>query len=555
MTHTPDALAAPAPSIFEIFAPSAAKYPEHEALHIPGACRIPAREEADSWSYAQLHAHVDDLAERLAKAGYGCGHRIATALDNSADFFIHFLACNKLGVSIVPLNAGMPPEELAYLIGHSDCAFVIAAAHHEAHISAAITHVDRDVPLVVAWNSVPDAPAPLPNAWQMGLNAEAAILYTSGTTGKPKGCMMANEYFVMVAAYYKAMGGHCTLEDGKERLITPLPVNHMNAMACSFPAMMMTGGCLIQLDRFSPSSWWDHVRETKATCLHYLGVMPAMLLNKPESAADDFSSQIKFGFGAGVDPKHQINFERRFGFPLIEAWAMTETGAGGWMSCENEPRFPGQRCIGVPRAHMEVKLVGEDGAEVPVGAPGELLVRTKGDNPRRYFFTAYYKDDKATAEAWAGDYFHTGDVVRADDDGFYYFVDRNKNIVRRSGENIAAVEVESVIAAQDGIENLAVVPVPDDIRGEEVCALLILKAGFAGDEGPTEDRAKAIQTAVSEALVYFKSPGWVGFVDALPHTASNKLARGEVKKLARALLEEGKLYDLRDGKRGSRKAS
>ncbi|MEO0412203.1 MAG: AMP-binding protein [Pseudomonadota bacterium] len=551
MTETHPPLTPPADSVYGIFAPSAATFPDHPALHIPGPCRIPAQNEADIRSYAQLAAQADALANTLSEAGYGCGHRIATALDNSADFFVHFLACNKIGVSLVPLNAGMPPEELAYLIGHSDCAFVIAASHHEAHIAEAIGHVDRAVPLSLSGAAVPEAPAPLPNAWTMGLSAEAAILYTSGTTGKPKGCMMANEYFVMVAAYYKAMGGHCTLEDGKERLITPLPVNHMNAMACSFPAMMMTGGCLIQLDRFSPSSWWEHVRETKATCLHYLGVMPAMLLNKPESESDDVSQQIKFGFGAGVDPKHQINFEKRFGFPLIEAWAMTETGAGGWMSCEKEPRYPGQRCIGVPRDHMDVKLVGEDGSEVPLGEPGELLVRTKGANPRRYFFTAYYKDEKATAEAWAGDYFHTGDVVRMDENGFYYFVDRNKNIVRRSGENIAAVEVESVIAAQPGIENLAVVPVPDDIRGEEVCALLVLKDGFEGDEA----KAKSIQTAVSDALVYFKSPGWVGFVNALPHTASNKLARGEVKKLARAMLEDGRLFDLRDGKRKSRKAS
>ncbi len=551
MTIKDSFLNPPATSVFGIFAPSAALYPDNEALHIPGACRVPPANNPHSRTYRDLAQSVDALADHIAAAGYGPGHRIATALDNSADFFVHFLAFNKLGVSIVPLNAAMPPKELAYLIGHSDSALVMTAPHHETHLSAAASYLDRDVRLVCAGAEIPAAPRILPGAWQPGLSAEAAILYTSGTTGKPKGCMLANEYFVMLATHYVAMGGYCALEPGKERLITPLPVNHMNAMACSFPAMMMTGGCLIQLDRFSPSSWWAHVRDTRATCLHYLGVMPAMLLNKPEAPEDNFSEQIKFGFGAGVDPKHQLNFEKRFGFPLIEAWAMTETGAGGWMSCEAEPRYPGRRCVGVPRAHMDVKLVAEDGSAAPVGTPGELLVRTKGDNPRRYFFSAYYKDDAATAEAWADGWFHTGDVVQADADGFYYFVDRNKNIVRRSGENIAAVEVESIFAAYPYIENLAVVPVPDDIRGEEVCALLVLKAGTAGDEA----KALAIQAAVSSALVYFKSPGWVGFVDALPHTASNKLARGEVKKLARALLEDGALHDLRNNKRGSRKAS
>jgi acyl-coenzyme A synthetase/AMP-(fatty) acid ligase len=140
--------------------------------------------------------------------------------------------------------------------------------------------------------------------------------------------------------------------------------------------------------------------------------------------------------------------------------------------------------------------------------------------------------------------------VRQDQEGFYYFVDRNKNIVRRSGENIAAVEVESVIAAQPGIANLAVCPVPDDIRGEEVCALLVLGDGLQGDEA----LALTIQNAVTQALVYFKAPGYVGFVDDLPQTASNKLARGQVKVLARELLENGQLFDLRQHKRGSRRA-
>jgi acyl-coenzyme A synthetase/AMP-(fatty) acid ligase len=548
MTAQPDFLQPRHSALYAYFAQSAETYPDNPCLHVPSICRVPAQEGDDLRSYAQVSTQVDALANALEAAGYGRGHRIAAALDNSADLFVHFLAFNKIGVSLVPLNAAMSVDELSYLISHSDSALVVTKTHHETHLGAAAQAAD--IPLCLAGDALPAAPAPVADVWPEGLEAEAAILFTSGTTGKPKACIYTNEYIVMVAEHYNAMGGYCALEPGRERLITPLPVNHMNALACSFPVMMLTGGCLIQLDRFSPKTWWPLVRETKATCLHYLGVMPAMLLNMEAGKEDDFSSQIKFGFGAGVDPKHQLNFEKRFGFPLIEAWAMTETGAGGWTSNEKEPRHPGMRCIGLPRAHMEIKLVDEAGNQVPSGEPGELLVRTKGENPRKYFFKEYYKDPEATQEAWAGGWFHTGDVVRQDQEGFYYFVDRNKNIVRRSGENIAAVEVESVIAAQPGIANLAVCPVPDDIRGEEVCALLVLGDGLQGDEA----LALTIQNAVTQALVYFKAPGYVGFVDDLPQTASNKLARGQVKVLARELLENGQLFDLRQHKRGSRRA-
>ena len=159
------------------------------------------------------------------------------------------------------------------------------------------------------------------------LQRESAMLYTSGTTGQPKGCVLANLYFLHAGRWYNDAGGLCSLATDGERMITPLPMFHMNAMACSVMAMVMTGGCLIALDRFHPSSWWASVRESRATCLHYLGVMLSILMQAP-AAMTDRDHQVRFGFGAGVDPGLHELFERRFGFPLIEAWAMTETGAG-----------------------------------------------------------------------------------------------------------------------------------------------------------------------------------------------------------------------------------
>lgn len=195
-------------------------------------------------------------------------------------------------------------------------------------------------------------------------------------------------------------------------MLTPLPLFHMNALACSVMAMLSTGGSLTVLDRFHPRSWWASVREARATIVHYLGVMPPMLIGAPQSPADR-DHDVRFGFGAGVPPQLHGPFEARFGFPLVEAWAMTETGAGGVITAHEEPRHVGTGCFGRASVDVEARVVGEDGVDVPAGAPGELLVRRAGLEPCDGFFAAYLKDEAATQAAWAGGWLHTATSSRA----------------------------------------------------------------------------------------------------------------------------------------------
>ena len=258
-------------------------------------------------------------------------------------------------------------------------------------------------------------------------------------------------------------------------MLTPLPLVHMNAMAYSTMAMVLTGGCLIPLDRFHPKTWWDSVRESRATVVHYLGVMPAMLMKAP-ATADDRRHSVRFGFGAGVDRSLHAPFEQRFGFPLLEAWAMTETGAGAVVIANREPRLVGTSCFGREGDDVEVKLVADSGAAAGVDEPGELLVRHAGADPRDGFFAGYLKDEEATDEAWAGGWFHTGDIVRRGADGQLHFIDRRKNVIRRSGENISAVEVESVLLQHPRVKAAAVAAVPDAVRGDEVLACIVTDA-------------------------------------------------------------------------------
>jgi acyl-coenzyme A synthetase/AMP-(fatty) acid ligase len=296
------------------------------------------------------------------------------------------------------------------------------------------------------------------------------------------------------------------------------------------------------LDRFHPATWWQSVRESRATVVHYLGVMPSMLMKAP-LAADDRAHRVRFGFGAGVDRALHAPFEERFGFPLLEGWAMTETGAGAVIFTHDEPRAVGSNCFGHEGAEIEVKLVADHGSEAGIDEPGELWVRHAGPDPRFGFFAGYLKDDAATAEAWAGGWFHTGDIVRRDAAGLLHFIDRRKNVIRRSGENISAVEVESVLNQHPAVRSSAVAATPDPLRGDEVLACIVPHEPVAEHERAAW--AASIVAFALERLAYFKAPGYVAFVDALPLTASNKIQRGELKALAQALPGQPACVDTR----------
>ena len=321
-------------------------------------------------------------------------------------------------------------------------------------------------------------------------------------------------------------------------MLTPLPMFHMNAMACSLRAMVTVGGCLTVLDRFHPRSWWQNVRDNRSTCLHYLGVMPSILM-KAEETPGERDHGARFGFGAGIDPKLQVAFEERFNLPLVEGWAMTETDMSAVIMANHEPRRRGEACLGRPEAVVETRIVRDDGADAGPGEPGELLVRRAGDDPRYGFFSEYYKDPEATAEAWKDGWFHTGDIVVRDDRGDFFFVDRKKNVIRRSGENIAAVEVETVLMQHPDIKAVAAAAAPDEVRGDEVLACIVCELER------TPETARAIVTWALERMAYYKAPGYVAFVDALPLTPTQKIQRGVLKKMVPDLLADAATVDTR----------
>jgi len=534
-------------TVAEAFAAAVARYGSKDWLIVLPETAAALGIEPHSVSYQQAAEQITRLRDAYAAAGYAAGHRAGLLLSNRPEFYAHWFALNALGVSVVPINPDWRAAELEFLLEHSEICVVVTLDQRRGDLAAAARATGRTLALTgPEGEDIAAAAYPVPRALRApDAASECALLYTSGTTGRPKGCVLSNEYFLRAGAWYAGIGGLCTVRPGAERMITPLPLTHMNAMACSTMCMLLTGGSLVLLDRFHPRSWWESVRASGATIMHYLGVMPAMLLAAPESATDRDHS-LRFGFGAGVNPRHHAPFERRFGIPLIEAWAMTETGAGAVVIANREPRHVGTACFGAAEANVECRVVDEAGADVAPGDPGELLVRHAGERPRYGFFSEYLKDPEATAAAWAGGWFHTGDLVTRDPDGYFRFVDRKKNLIRRSGENISALEVESVLAQHPGVRAVAVTAVPDPLRGEEVLACVVPKAG-RGDER----LAQLLVSQCLERLAYFKAPGYVAFCSELPLTPTEKIQRGQLKTLGLTLLERGACLDLRCMKRRS----
>ena len=533
-------------SVYEAFRRTVGSHPDQDFL-----CTLPQTAaaygiEPRTWSYAQGAGEIKRLIERYQAFGYGHGHRAGLMLDNRPAFFFHWLALNALGVSVVPINTDWRSAELEFLIEHSEVCVAVAPAPRWPDLTRAATACGRD--LVVTGAELADlraAPRPAA-AVAPGIDTECALLYTSGTTGRPKGCVLANEYFLWAGAWYAGLEGRCQIRPGIERLLTPLPMSHMNAMAFSTVAMVLTGGCIVQLDRFHPDSWWDCVRYSGATIVHYLGVMPAMLLGLPP-CAQERDTAVRFGFGAGVSPRLHAAFESRFGFPLIEAWAMTETGAGAVIAANREPRKVGTASFGKPEPRLEYRIIDLEGLDVTSGEPGELLVRHAGAAPDFGFFREYLKEPQATEAAWADGYFHTGDIVKIDVDGDFHFIDRKKNVIRRSGENISAVEVESVLLQHPRIAAVGVTAVADEVRGDEVMACVVPRERMR--EAERLEFAKDVMRFSLERLAYFKAPGYIGFCDRLPLTATEKIQRAELKKLASALLPSPDCLDLRNLKK------
>jgi carnitine-CoA ligase len=488
-------------------------------------------------TYAELRSRVDRAANAFRELGIRTGDRVSLMLPNAPPFLECWLGLNSLGASMVPVNTAFRAREARYVVDHSESRLLVADARYldiarEAGAKCRLL----DLGMVVvgtrpdgervepgderSYEALLAAATDTPVEARLDEDDEASILYTSGTTGNPKGCVEEHSYYLLAARVYAR-----TLGLGPEdRVLTPLPLFHMNPQILSTMGTLLTGGSLVLLDRFHPGSWWDEVRRFRPTVFHYLGVMPAMLMGLPERP-DDRDQPARIGIGAGVPPDLHARFEERFGCQLLEVFGMTEVGLN--FCCPPGPdRRIGTRCFCRVFPEYEARVVDDEDRDLAPSGVGELLLRGSDPARRRLgFMREYLKNPAATAQAWRGGWFHTGDFVTADADGWYSFVDRKRDIVRRSGENISTSEVEAVLRAHPAVVDAAVIPVPDPIREEEVKAYIVLQPEHTPETAPPE----ALLRWCEERLAYFKVPRYLEYRDGFPRTPTEKVQKQALK--------------------------
>ena len=535
-------------TLYQSLQRTVAKYGDRPAYAVPPMAGRAYYPEGKEFTWNETYAEVQKRIEFYRAAGYGPGHRVAILFDQRPEFVFHHFALNALGCSTVSVSPDYRQDEITYLLEHSECVAAFGIKKRLADLQAAVSALPKPIPvlsfddltLALPKPSVP-ARAEIPDG-----KSEAGLLYTSGTTGRPKGCVLTNEYFHFWGLWFLSRGHTLALKEGEERLYNPLPLHHANALSISLPTMLLAGGCLVFPDRFHASTFWDDIVNCKVTAIQFQGVIPAILLKLPETMQER-SHKVKFALCAGCEPSLHQEFERRYAFPLVEMWAMTETGR--MTTAHEEPRMIDTRALGRSELGTELRAVDANDNEVPVGEAGELVLRHSAETPRKGFFSGYLKNPEATDEAWRNGWFHTGDVVKRDESGMYFFMDRSKNIIRRAGENIAAAEIEECITSNDKVKQVAVIAVPDDIREEEVMALVIAKES----QQANENFARELFDYCCERMAYFKAPAYFLFVDKLPTTSSQKIQKVKIFPPGTDPRKEPGVIDLRAFKKQTKK--
>jgi crotonobetaine/carnitine-CoA ligase len=498
------------------------------------------------YTYKEVDQLSNCMAHALAELGIAAGATVLTMLDNNIDAVITWLAINKLCAVSVPINTALKGEFLRHQIADTGTHLVICEADYLPRI-AAIADQLTDVKRVLfrhASDRSPDAcpPCPFPVealdvhrgrdgsplATQPQPSDLACLIYTSGTTGPSKGCMISYNFMCNLARL-QLRAGPATEDD---ITITPLPLFHMNALCVSIIASILVGARAVILPRFSVSGFWQEVERSGATIASILGGMGGLLAQAPDNPAMlRCKGQIHTARGNPYTEENKKIWRERFGtrlvggngYGLTEACVITSLAAGEYAA----PGSSGKRI-----ADFDVRIVDEQDHEVPANTPGEIAVRPLHPD---IMFQGYWRRPEDTLKLMRNMWFHTGDVGKFDDEGFFYFVDRKKDYLRRRGENISSFEMEAAFAVHPALSEVAVHAVPSDKGEDDVKVTAVLHEG-------AELNAEDLFRWAADAVPYYALPRYIEFRSSLP-----KNPQGRVLKYL--LRDEGKTentWDLDD---------
>jgi crotonobetaine/carnitine-CoA ligase len=466
-------------------------------------------EHGESMTFADVAARSDTLARFLDDQGIRPGDHVAVMVDNSPAFPLSWLAITKSGAAMVPINTRYRRYDAAHVLAHSQARLALTTDRYAEQLRD--IQADTCVEGVISLDSFDfDQSTGATPETDVGAETVSNIQYTSGTTGAPKGCVLPNAYWTTMVQGLVEGFPNITEDDV---ILTAQPFHYIDPQ-WNVALGLAAGAQLIVLDRFHPSTFWSKICGYEVTWFYCLGMMPKLLLDAPAPRRPD---RLRAVCASAIPPELHRDLEKRWGVPWFEAFGMTETGSDIRLEPRDHDECVGTGCLGRAVPGREARIVDDADKPVPAGVTGQLLLRGAG------MMTGYFRDPAATEAVFRDGWMHTGDLARMDDQGRIYYVGRTKDMIRRSGENLAAAEVERVLQLHPAVRMTAVLPKPDDVRGEEVHAVIVASDGRGATDLP--DLIDHCQRQLAD----FKVPRYWTFVEDLPLTASERVAKPELR--------------------------
>ena len=487
-------------------------------------------EESDEitrlYSYSQFNAMVNKTANALLSLGIGKGDKINLHLTNCPEFLFLWFATAKIGAVMMPTNPLSPPDELRYPVDHSESVITVTQPDLLHNIEAilplcpnirnvVLTRTNESKDDVILFNELVDSQSEELADIDLNPLDDAAIMYTSGTTSLPKGVMVTHANFVFLG---EVLSKNMRMSPDDRYLVT-LPLYHANAMYYMVTSSLMVGASIALMPRFSATRFMKQAIRYECTLTSLFAAPMRMILAQPIDKHERQNSFRLVIFAQNVTGSQMNAWEDRFGDSLMQIYGMTETMGQPLTNPVDYTRD--NMTMGLPTLPYECKIVDPQGNEVTEGEAGELLVR---GIPGWTIMKGYFKDPDATARTIKDDWLWTGDIVEIDDAGYFRFVDRSKDMIKRSGENIAASEVEDVIKGHPKVADVAVIGVPDEIRDESIKAFVILNAGKSSTADELIDHCRS-------KLSKFRVTVEIEFCDEFPRTSVGKIQKHILRQI------------------------
>jgi crotonobetaine/carnitine-CoA ligase len=463
------------------------------------------------FTWRALDAAANRAAHLLRRRGLRRGDTFNLHLGNCPEFLLFWMAAAKTGTVMVPTNPTSTAGEMEYILGHSEARLAITEPQYAAPVHAvrgrcpALLDVLECRPVEPLLEALPDGAPGEP----VTSGDEIAMQYTSGTTSKPKGVLLTHANYIY--------GGEVMAKAMRvlpsDRHLVVLPLFHAGAQLHACLPMLLAGGSVALMERFSATRFVDQAIRHEATLAALFAAPIRMLLAQPPSPRDGQTRLRAISYAQNITPRQWDEWHARFGARLMQIWGMTETMSLPLMHPLDLPPKP--LAMGMPVLGYECKVVDERGGEVAPGTVGELIV---AGVPGQSLMKGYFKNDAATAEALRDGWLHTGDQAYMDDEGWFFFVDRKKDMIKRAGENVSASEVEDTLKQHPAVFDAAVVAVPDPIRDQAIKAYVIVAEGAAAT-------AAELTGWCRERLSSFKVPETIEFRDAFPRTSVGKIQK------------------------------